>query len=113
MVWYYKPSFPDQMAALVKELNSPDASVETHLMLSIACAKVFGNGNDVVCLNQLYYTQPVKDPIALAPFTHVQPQRAEMNTMKIQTLVEASMEQSNAGQSMIRYVHFVDLYYDS
>lgn len=103
MVWYYKPSFADQMKALVKELKSPDASVETHMMLSIAYAQVFGNGNDVVCLNQLYYTQPVEDPPALAPFTHVQPQRAEMNTMKIQTLVEASTEQSAAGQSMIRY----------
>lgn len=104
MVWYYKPSFPIQMAALVKELTSPDASVETHLMLSIAYAQVFGNGNDVVCLNQLYYTQPVEDLHALAPFTHVQPQRTEMNTMKMQTLVEASTEQSGAGQSMIRYV---------
>lgn len=112
MVWYYKPSFPDQMAALVKELNSPDASVETHLMLSIAYAKVFGNGNDFVCLNQLYYTQPVQDPIALAPFTHVQPQRAEMNTMKIQTLMEASTEQSNAGQSMIRYGPWANSYCD-
>lgn len=100
MVWYYKPSFRGQMVALVKELTSPDASVETHLMLSIAYAEVFGN--DVVCLNQLYYTQPVQDPAILAPFTQVQPQRAEMNTMKIQTLVEASTEQASAGRSMIR-----------
>ena len=71
MVWYYKPSFPDQVAALTKELTSPDASVETHFMLSIGYAQVFGNGNDVVCLNQVYYTQPVGNPPALAPFTHV------------------------------------------
>lgn len=107
MVWYYKPSFPDQMAALVRELTSPDASVETHLMLSIAYAQVFNNGDDVVCLNQLYYTQPVQDPPALAPFTHVEPQRAEMNTMKIQTLVQAATEQSSAGQSMIRYAVYI------
>lgn len=50
-VWYFKPSFPDQIAALVEELTSPDANVEVHLMLSIAYAQVFGNGNDVVCLN--------------------------------------------------------------
>lgn len=104
MVWYYKPSFEGQVTALVEELISPDASVETHFMLSIAYSRFFGNGNDVVCLNQLYYTQPVDDPPALAPFTHVEPQRSEMNTMKIQTLVEASTEQSGAGQSMIRYV---------
>ncbi|KAK8084449.1 hypothetical protein PG997_005720 [Apiospora hydei] len=105
MVWYFRQSFPDQMAALVKELKSADPSVETHLMLSIAYAQVFGNGNDVICLNQLYYTQPVEDPPVLAPFLHVQPQRSEMNSMKIQTLVEAAMEQSGAGQSMIRCLY--------
>lgn len=104
MVWYYKPSWPDQMAALVEEITSPDASVDTNLMLSIAYAQVFGNGNDVICLNQVYYTQPVEDPLVLAPFTHVQPQRTELNTMKIQTLVEAGTEQSRAAKSMIRYV---------
>ncbi|KAI0893530.1 hypothetical protein F4806DRAFT_476168 [Annulohypoxylon nitens] len=107
MVFYYKPSWAGQMAALVKELTSPNPSVETHLMLSIGYAQVFGNGNDVICLNQLYYTQPVEDPPVLAPFTHVQPQRTEMNTMKIQTLVQASTEQSSAGQSMIRYVSLI------
>ncbi|KAK8131643.1 hypothetical protein PG984_008081 [Apiospora sp. TS-2023a] len=104
-VWYFKQSFDDQMVALVKELTWPDASVEAHLMLSIAYAQVFGNGNDVVCLNQLYYTQPVEDPPALTPFVHVQPQRSEMNTMKIQTLIEATTEQSAAGQSMIRCLY--------
>ncbi|RYC61325.1 hypothetical protein CHU98_g4904 [Xylaria longipes] len=102
MVWYFKPSFPSQASALVKELTSPDASAETHLMLSIAYSQLFGNGNDIVCLNQLYYTQPVEDPPTLVPFTHVQPQRTEMNTMKLQTLVEAAKEQTGAGQSLIR-----------
>ncbi|KAK8045538.1 FAD-binding domain-containing protein [Apiospora rasikravindrae] len=105
MVWYFKQSFPDQMAALVKELTSSNPSVETHLMLSIAYAQVFGNGDDVICLNQLYYTQPVEDPPVLAPFVHVQPQRSEMNSMKIQTLVEAATEQSDAGQSKIRCLY--------
>ncbi|KAK7932547.1 FAD-binding domain-containing protein [Apiospora marii] len=104
-VWYFKQSFPDQMAALVKELTSADASVEAHLMLSIAYAQVFGNGNDVVCLNQLYYTQPIEEPPVLSPFVHVQPQRSEMNTMKIQTIFEATKEQSAAGKSMIRCLY--------
>ncbi|KAI1273033.1 hypothetical protein F5Y07DRAFT_378185 [Xylaria sp. FL0933] len=108
MVFYYKPSFPGQITALVKELTSPDASVETHLMLSIAYAQVFGNGNDVICLNQVYYTQPVEDPPALAPFTHIEPQRTEMNTMKIQTLVQSATEQTGAGQSKIRYVVYTN-----
>lgn len=105
MVFYYKRSWPDQMAALVKELTSPNPSVETHPMLSLGFARIFGNGDDVLCLNQVYYTQPVEDPPVLAPFTHVQPQRAEMNTMKIQTLVQAATEQSGAGQSMIRCLY--------
>ncbi|KAK8108091.1 uncharacterized protein PG998_010104 [Apiospora kogelbergensis] len=105
MVFYFKPSWRDQMTALVKELMSPEASVETHLMLSIGYAQVFGNGNDVICLNQIYYTQPVKDPAVLAPFVHVQPQRSEMNSMKIQTLLEAATEQSGAGQSKIRCLY--------
>ncbi|KAI0406388.1 hypothetical protein F4802DRAFT_613607 [Xylaria palmicola] len=104
MVFYYKPSFLGQVTALVKELTSPNASVETHFMLSIAYAQVF-NGNDVLCLNQVYYTQPVEDPPALVPFTHIEPQRAEMNTMKIQTLVQAATEQTGAGQSKIRCLY--------
>ena len=103
-MFYYQQSFPGQVTALVNELTSPKPSVETHLMLSIAYAQVFGNGNDVLCLNQVYYTQPEKDPPALAPFTHIEPQRKDMNTMKLQTLVQAATEQTSAGQSKIRYV---------
>ncbi|KAI1747786.1 FAD-binding domain-containing protein [Xylaria castorea] len=99
------PIFMGQVNALVKELKSPDISVETHLMLSIAYAQIFGIGNGVVCLNQLYYTQPVQDPPALFSFTHVEPQRAEMNTMKIQTLVQAATEQTSAGQGKIRCLY--------
>ncbi|KAI1360158.1 hypothetical protein F5Y08DRAFT_343948 [Xylaria arbuscula] len=105
MVFYYQPSFSGQVAALVKELTSTKPSVETHLMLSIAYAQVFGNGNDVLCLNQVYYTQPEQDPPALAPFTNIEPQRKEMNTMKIQTLVQAATEQTSAGQSKIRCLY--------
>lgn len=105
MVFYFKPSWRDQMAALVKELTSPDASVETHLMLSIAYSQIFGNGTDVLCLNQLYYTQPAQDPPVLAPFTNVQPQIAEMNSMKMKTLVQAATEQASAAQSKIRCLY--------
>jgi hypothetical protein len=104
MVFYYKPSWPSQMAALVKELTAPSPSVETHLMLSLAFAKVFGS-DDVLCLNQVYYTQPVEDPPDLAPFTSMQPQMAGMSTLKIQTLVQAATEQSGAGQSKIRCLY--------
>ncbi|KAH8164436.1 hypothetical protein CIB48_g3815 [Xylaria polymorpha] len=68
IVWYYKSSFPGHVTALIKELTSPD--VETHLLLSMAYGQVFVNGNDVVGLNQLYYTHRVKDPVVLFPFPH-------------------------------------------
>lgn len=80
------------MLTLVNKLQSPKSSIETHLMLSIAYAKVSGNCNDVIYLNQLYYTQPAQEPACLAPFTNFQPQKTEMNTVKIQKLVEASTE---------------------
>ncbi|KAJ8130458.1 hypothetical protein O1611_g3172 [Lasiodiplodia mahajangana] len=105
MVFYYKPSFKGQVEAMVKELTMPDASLETHFMLSIAFAKVFGNGNDVTCLNQVYYTRPVEDPPALAPFVHMKPQIQALNSVKIQTLVQASTEQSGAAQSRVRCLY--------
>lgn len=105
MVFYYKPSFPDQVAALVKELTSPSADVETHFMLSIAFAQAFGNGNDVTCLNQVYYTKPVADPAVLAPFVHMEPQIRALNSVKMQTLVQAATEQTGAGQSRVRCLY--------
>ncbi|KAI3317935.1 FAD-binding domain-containing protein [Xylariaceae sp. AK1471] len=104
MVFYYKPSFPGQVEALVRELTSPDASVETHFMLSLAFATAFGS-DDVICLNQVYYTQNVEDPAALAPFTHIEPQMQGLNSMKKQTLVQAATEQTGAGQSKVRCLY--------
>ncbi|KAH9995153.1 FAD-binding domain-containing protein [Xylariaceae sp. FL0662B] len=102
-VWYYKPSFPGQVAALVKELTSPDASVETHLKLNIAYTQAFNiDGHDVICFNQMCYTQRVQEPPALAPFTEIEPQKIELKTMKVQTLFWAATEQAGARRSMIR-----------
>lgn len=100
-VWYYRPSFESQVEALVHELTRPDASKETHLMISLAYATVFGS-EDVICLNQMYYTQPVENPPVLDPFTKIEPQKQEWNTMKLKTLIEAATEQTGAGQSRIR-----------
>ncbi|KAI1328886.1 FAD-binding domain-containing protein [Xylariaceae sp. FL0255] len=105
MVWYFKPSFTGQIKALVKELTSSTPCAEAHYMLSIAFSQAFGNGDDVVCLDQLCYTQPIADPAILAPFVHVEPQRQELNTMKIQTLVQAANEQAGAAQSNIRCLY--------
>lgn len=100
-VWYYQPSFAGQVEALVHELTRPDPSKETHIMISLAYATVFGN-DDIICLNQVYYTQPVEEPPVLDPFTKMQPQKQDWNTMKLKTLVQAATEQTSAGQSQIR-----------
>ncbi|KAI1176641.1 hypothetical protein F4777DRAFT_587736 [Nemania sp. FL0916] len=103
MVWYTKPSFPGQISAMVEELQSDKPDPDTHFMLSVAFAGVFGS--DVICLNQLYYTRQVADPDVLRPFTHVQPQQDAMNTMKIQTLLQAATEQAGAGMSKVRCLY--------
>ncbi|KAI0153225.1 hypothetical protein GGR57DRAFT_492348 [Xylariaceae sp. FL1272] len=85
-------------------LQSDEPDPDTHFMLSVAFAGVFGS--DVSALNQLYYTQKVEDsPEVLRPFTHVQPQQDAMNTMKIQTLLQAATEQAGAAMSKVRCLY--------
>ncbi|RYC59046.1 hypothetical protein CHU98_g7163 [Xylaria longipes] len=50
--------------ALVAELQKPDATPETHLMVSIGFAAVFGP--NPMCQNQVYYTKAV-DKLELIP----------------------------------------------
>ncbi|KAI0016758.1 hypothetical protein F4780DRAFT_797372, partial [Xylariomycetidae sp. FL0641] len=99
-VFYFAPSFPGQLEALVKELKKPDASPETHLMVSIGYSAMFGG--DVMCLNQPYYNAAVENPPVLAPFTQIQPQIDSLNTLRLQTLKEAGAEQAGGTQSQVR-----------
>ena len=99
-VWYFLPSFPSQIEHLVAELKKPDASKDTHLMVSIGFAGAVSK--DLVGLNQLYYTKPVDNPAALQPFTTVQPQIDSMNTMKVKTLSEIVAEQSASVMTNVR-----------
>ena len=101
-MWYFPPSFPSQVQHLVTELTKPDASKDTHLMLSIGFAGAMSK--EPLGLNQLYYTKPVDSPQVLEPFTSVQPQIDTMNTMKIKTLSEVVAEQSASVMSNVRYV---------
>jgi hypothetical protein len=55
---------------LVNEIRKPDASEKTHRMISIGYAAQFGQ---IMCQNQVYYTQPLGKPAVLQPFTAVQP----------------------------------------
>lgn len=101
-VWYFLPSFPEQIKHLVQELKKQNASKDTHLMLSIGFAAALSK--EPVGLNQLYYTQPIENPPVLEPFTAIQPQIDNMNTMRIKTLKEVVAEQSASVMSNVRYV---------
>ncbi|OJD15367.1 hypothetical protein AJ78_04372 [Emergomyces pasteurianus Ep9510] len=91
-VYYFQPSFPLQIEAMVKELRNPNATEETHLMISIGYAAQFGQ---IMCHNQVYYTQAVERPPVLEPFTTIQPQVDQLNSMRIQSLVESASEQAS------------------
>lgn len=49
-LYYFGDSFPGQLDALVDELQKPDASEETHLMVSIGYAATFGP--QMMCMNR-------------------------------------------------------------
>jgi hypothetical protein len=92
-IYYFAPSFPSQIEALVTELQKPDATEDTHLMISVGFAAQFGP--QAMCMNQLYYTKEVEKPAVLEPFVSVQPQIDAMNTMRMMTLKEAASEQAS------------------
>lgn len=104
-VFYFAPSFPSQIEALVNELHNPNASKETHLMISIGFSAMLGT--EPMCLNQLYYLQAVENPPVLDPFTKIQPQIDALNTMRLQTLSEAANEQAQSSQTRVRYVQLL------
>lgn len=49
-LYYFGDGFPGQLEALADELNKPDASKETHLMVSMGYAAMFGP--NIMCLNR-------------------------------------------------------------
>ncbi|KAK2745534.1 hypothetical protein FQN57_003659 [Myotisia sp. PD_48] len=100
-VYYFTPSFPGQIETMVNELQNPHATEETHLMLSIGYAAQFGQS---MCQNQVYYTQEVEKPPVLEPFTSVQPQIDQLNSMRMHTLKEAASEQASDAKDLQRHV---------
>ncbi|PLB46221.1 FAD-binding domain-containing protein, partial [Aspergillus steynii IBT 23096] len=96
-VYYFASSFPDQIDALVSEVQKPDATKETHLMISIGYH--FG---ETMCQNQVYYTQSAEKPAVLEPFTAIQPQVDQLNSMRLQTLKEAASEQASVAMDQLR-----------
>ncbi|KAL3469301.1 FAD-binding domain-containing protein [Aspergillus californicus] len=91
-VYYFQPSFTQQIDALVAELTAPDATDETHLMISVGYASQFGQ---VMCQNQVYYTRETETlPTALQPFTDIQPKLDQISSLRIQGLKAAAGEQA-------------------
>ncbi|KAI0402195.1 hypothetical protein F4802DRAFT_608839 [Xylaria palmicola] len=102
-IYYFADSFPNQLEALVQELQKPGASKETHLMLSIGYSGMFGP--QLMCLNQVYCTKGIDKSPVLKPFTDIQPQIGQMNSLRIHTLAEAAREQAGDRPSPKRSVY--------
>lgn len=56
---YTNTSFLGQAKALVRELQKPDATAETHLMISLDYAAMFGLGMNQVCYTREGENSPV------------------------------------------------------
>ena len=98
-VYYFTPSFPSQIEALVTELQKPDADPDTHFMISIGYAAQFQQN---MCLNTVYYTRDVENPEVLAPFTTMQPQVDQLRSLKTLTLTEAGSGQAAGVMNQVR-----------
>ncbi|KAI0379305.1 hypothetical protein F5Y04DRAFT_260138 [Hypomontagnella monticulosa] len=99
-LFYFAPTFPSQLEALVHVLHDPVESKRTHLMISIGYSAMFGS--DVMCLNQPYYLDAVTNPPVLDVFSKMQPQIDALNTMRLHTVAEAATEQAGGVQSQVR-----------
>ncbi|PQE14054.1 oxidoreductase FAD-binding protein [Rutstroemia sp. NJR-2017a BBW] len=105
-VYYYQPSFPSQIEALVTEMQKPNPSTQTQIMISIGYAAAFGM---VACQNQVYYTEDVQNPPVLEPFTAIEPQIDALNSLRPLTLTSASSEQASdaKGSQRLSYMNTV------
>lgn len=108
-------NYPGQVEALVNEVTKPDVSNDTHFMVNLGYSKQFGD--NMMGLNQVYYTGQdavelyggndvdtgkVRIPPMLVPFTSVQPQIEQLNSFKIQTLVQGATEHAVMSSDRVR-----------
>lgn len=103
--FYFPPSFPGQVDALVEELTKPDASDETHLMLSIGYSASYMQLGGTLCMNQVYHTGTSGGdgpPAVLDPFIKISPQIEQLNSVRALTLREAAGEQASQSADGIR-----------
>lgn len=104
-LFYFPSSFPGQIQAYCDELHKPDASDETHIMISQGYSHAFAALGGHLAMNQLYYTREVEKPVVLEPFANVQPRVDALNSMRIMTLKEAANEQAKQSDGVM----YVDL----
>ncbi|KAK7743428.1 hypothetical protein SLS62_010572 [Diatrype stigma] len=81
-LFYFQPSFSEQIQSLVEYLHCPEADVDVHICVSLGFAAALGS---ILCMNDVFCTNPEK-PEALRPFTEIQPQIDQMNTLRVDTL---------------------------
>lgn len=102
-LYYFGPNFPGQIEALVSELQKPAADPETHLMISLGYTALLGT--EVMAMNQVYHMGGIEKPAVLEPFTSIQPQIDQLNSLRvIQNLADASREQTGDIPALQRYV---------
>lgn len=102
-VLYFPPSFAGQVEALVNELNRPDATDETHLMLSIGYSASYMQLGGTLCMNQVYHTgDNGAAPAVLDPFVKVSPQVEQLNSVRSLTLKDAAGEQAAQSADGVR-----------
>ncbi|KAH7402179.1 hypothetical protein DE146DRAFT_744748 [Phaeosphaeria sp. MPI-PUGE-AT-0046c] len=100
-VFYFPDSFPGQIQAYCDELHRPNATEETHIMISQGFSHVFAELGSRFCMNQLYYTGEVHKPQVLERF-NVQPQIDAMNSTRMMSLQEAAEEQVKQSSDGVR-----------
>ena len=71
-------------------------------MISIGYAAQFGQ---TMCQKQVYYTQNFEKPAVLEPFTAIEPQVDQLNSMRLQSLQEAASEQASVAIDQLRWAH--------
>ena len=108
VAFYVADQFPAQIEALVKEVNKPDASEETHIMISLFFAEELAKGmglDQALGLNQAYYTKEVENPPVLEPFVAMPGQIEQLSSKKMITLAGAAKEQAEMARTGVRYVY--------
>lgn len=103
-LFYFPSGFPSQVQAYCDELHKPEASEETHIMISQGYSHVFAQLGGHFCMNQVYYTREVERPTVLEPFVSIQPQLESMNSMRMMTLKDAANEQAKQSSDGVRYL---------